>query len=86
LSHKIDFPNKEAKVAFALSYLKGVPLDWFQGEVTQALHKGGTFLTWFDNFINFIAELRHMFGPCDPVTDATKDSTKAARYTIDFNC
>src|SRR5579863_3603872 len=92
-SRKGDFPDDEAKVAFALSYLKGVPLDWFQGEVSRALNDGGSFPTWFDDFPNFIEELRRLFGPRDPINDATnaiealryKDSTKAARYTIDFN-
>src|SRR5580765_4518056 len=28
-----DFPDKESKVTFALSYLKGTPLDWFYAEI-----------------------------------------------------
>jgi len=92
-SRKVDFPDDEAKVAFALSYLKGIPLDWFQGEVARAMNDDGNFPVWFDDFPAFIAELRRLFGPRDPVNDATnaiealryKDSTKAARYTIDFN-
>jgi hypothetical protein len=90
---KDNFPDEEAKVAFALSYLKGVPLDWFQGEVARAFNDNGNFPVWFNNYPKFIAELRRLFGPRDPVGDATnalellkyKDSTKAARYTIDFN-
>jgi len=92
-SGKGDFPDGESKVAFALSYLKGVPLDWFQGEVARALNDGGNFPAWFNDYAKFISELRRLFGPRDPVGDATnalealryKDSTKAARYTIDFN-
>lgn len=89
---KSDFPDQESRVSFALSYLKGVPLDWFQGEVARALDDG-EYPNWFTAYAIFISELRRLFGPRDPVADATnaiealkyKDSTKATRYTIDFN-
>jgi hypothetical protein len=88
-----DFPNQQSRVAFSLSYLKGVPLDWFQGELSRSLTSGGEFPEWFTSYPTFIAELQRLFGPRDPVADATnaletlryKDATKAARYTIDFN-
>jgi len=48
---------------------------------------------WFTSHKDFTAELKRLFGPRDPVNDATnaleslryKDSTKAARYIIEFN-
>jgi hypothetical protein len=48
---------------------------------------------WFLSYPDFLQELRRLFGSRDPVADATsaienlkyKDSTKATRYTIDFN-
>jgi len=32
--HPTDFPDQQSQVAFSLSFLKGVLLDWFQGELT----------------------------------------------------
>ena len=92
-AHSGDFLDQESHVSFALSYLQDVPLDWFQGEVTRALHDTGNLPTWFASYPDFISELRRIFGPQDPVTDAIEalealqyeDSTKAARYTVDFN-
>jgi hypothetical protein len=88
-----DFPDDESRVTFALSYLKGVPLDWFQMELSRSLNDGNDYPEWFESYPVFRAELQKHFGPRDPVADATnaiellryKDSTKAARYTIDFN-
>lgn len=88
-----DFPDDESRVSFSLSYLKGVPLDWFQGEVARCLEESGTLPKWFTSYKLFIQELKRLFGPRDPANDATnalealryKDSTKAARYLIDFN-
>jgi hypothetical protein len=88
-----DFPDSESRVSFALSYLKGVPLDWFQGDFASWMDRSGTPPPWFTSYPIFLQELRRLFGPRDPVADATnaleglkyKDSTKAARYTIEFN-
>jgi hypothetical protein len=88
-----DFPDDESRVTFVLSYLKGTPLDWFQTELNHAISQGGEFPKWFNNFPEFLAELQRLFGPRDPITDAMnaleglryKDSTKATRYTVDFN-
>ena len=88
-----DFPDESTRVSFALSYLKGVPLDWFQGELARVMNDGTDYPPWFTTYSEFANELRRLFSPRDPVNDATnalellryKDSTKAARYTIDFN-
>ena len=88
-----DFPDDESRVAFALSYLKGTPLDWFQTEISHAMSHGGKFPSWFSSYPGFLAELQRLFGPRDPVNDAVnaieslryKDSTKATRYTLEFN-
>jgi len=88
-----DFPNQQSQVAFSLSFLKGVPLDWFQGELTWTMASGGEFPKWFVSYQTFTTELQHLFGPRDPVADATnalealkyKDNTKATCYTIEFN-
>jgi hypothetical protein len=90
-----DFPDSESQVTFALSYLKGNPLDWFQMELNDSVATGGDLPLppWFTSYSEFLSELKRLFGPQDPVTDAMtflemlqyKDSTKATRYTIDFN-
>ena len=88
-----DFPDNQSRVTFALSYLKGNPLDWFSTQLNQSLENGDNTPDWFEDYPAFIKELRRLFGPRDPVTDTTqfleslryKDSTKATRYTIDFN-
>ena len=87
-----DFPDKASKVAFMLSYLKGSALDWFQ---TAATHGSSSLMStaWLSSTPVFIDELRHLFGPCDPVNEATvrienlryKDADKAVKYTLDFN-
>jgi hypothetical protein len=92
-TRRSDFPDDQAQVTFALSYLKGNPLDWFQSQLSKALEEGNRMPDWMDDYPTFINELRRLFGPRDPVTDAAqsletlryKDSTKATRYTIDFN-
>jgi hypothetical protein len=75
-----------------LSYLKGAPLDWFQTELINSSNSANPPL-WFSSAALFITELRRLFGPCDPVADATvalehlryRDSGKAVKYTLDFN-
>ena len=92
-TRRSDFPDNSSRVTFALSYLKGNPLEWFQSQVTQALEEDNNMPDWWENYSTFIKELRRLFGPRDPVTDAAqfleslryKDSSKATRYTIDFN-
>jgi hypothetical protein len=88
-----DFRDHESRVTFAMSYLKGTPLDWFQTELSQAIDDGDEVPAWFRSFKSFTNELKRLFGPRDPVTDAMtalenlryKDSTKATRYSVDFN-
>jgi len=91
--HPTNFPNQQSRVAFFLSFLKGVPLDWFQGELTWTMASGRDFPKWFVSYPMFTTELQHLFGPQDLVADATnalealkyKENTKAACYTIEFN-
>ena len=88
-----DFPDQQSRVAFSLSFLKGVPLDWFQGELIRTMASSREFPKWFVSYPTFTAELQRLFGPQDLVADATnalealkyKDNTKAACYMIEFN-
>jgi hypothetical protein len=87
-----DFPDDESRVTFVLSYLKGSPQDWFQSELSHSVTTG-QLPKWFSDYQTFTSELKRIFGPRDPITDAMnsleslkfKDSGKATRYTIDFN-
>ena len=88
-----DFPDETAKVSFMLSYLKGSPLDWFQTELSQAMTGYGPTPAWFTSVATFTEDLYRLFGPRDPITDATialenlryRDSSKAVKYSLDFN-
>ena len=88
-----DFPDESAKVSFMLSYLKGSPLDWFQTELSQSMAGYSPPPLWFTSVALFTNELTTLFGPRDPVTDATiaienlryRDSGKAVKYSLDFN-
>jgi len=89
-----DFPDEASKVAFMLSYLKGSALDWFQTAATHGSSGLGLMSTaWLSSTPVFIDELCHLFGPRDPVNEATirienlryKDAGKAVKYTLDFN-
>ena len=89
-----DFPDEASKVAFMLSYLKGSALDWFQTAATHGSSGLGLMSTaWLSSTPVFINELCHLFGPHDPINEATirienlryKDAGKAVKYTLDFN-
>ena len=87
-----DFPDKACQVAFMLFHLKGSVLDWFQNAVT---HGSSSLMStaWLSSTRVFIDELRRLFGPRDPINEATvcienlryKDAGKAVKYTLDFN-
>ena len=59
------FSTDSAKVTFALSYLKGTALNWFEPLLTSSLN-----LAWLDDYSNFISELRKNFRPHDPEGEA----------------
>jgi len=88
-----DFSDDEARVVFALSYLKNSPQDWFQSEISHVASKGGRLPEWSTNYAVFQQELKCLFALRDLITDAMtslenlryRDSGKATRYTIDFN-
>ena len=52
-AHESDFPDKSTCVLFALSYLKGVPLDWFQGELARVMNDGTDSPPWFTTYSEF---------------------------------
>jgi hypothetical protein len=67
---KGNFRDDQTRVTFALSYLRGDPLDWFQTELTDSITADKDYPPWFASYSAFISELQHLFGPQDPITDA----------------
>ena len=87
-SHSSAFPKDEAKVNYALSYLKGTALEWFEPSITDGYNE-----PWMDDWDAFVQELRVNFGPADPTADAEEgldslrmsDKMHIAKYNVEFN-
>ncbi|MGH7239371.1 MAG: DUF4939 domain-containing protein, partial [Candidatus Saccharimonadales bacterium] len=60
------FSTDSAKVNFALSYLKGTALQWFEPAFLDADED----IPWKEDYKEFVTELQTNFGPYDPVGDA----------------
>ncbi|KAG6327773.1 hypothetical protein ID866_11316 [Astraeus odoratus] len=79
------------KVGFALSFLKGIALTWFEPNLLDAIP--GADPAWADDYSEFVIKLTTNFGPHDPVGDAEhqldnlsmKDSSHINKYIIEFN-
>ena len=65
-SNSVAFPDDSAKVNYALSYLKGTALEWFEPAITD-FDKEEPWMTEWDEFVR---QLKVNFGPPDPVGDA----------------
>lgn len=86
------FRSDQTKVNYALSYLKGTALDWFEPDLL-AIQDGGYPPDWYDDYPAFVKELRDNFGPHDPVGDAEadlenlrmRDNQRITKYLVDFN-
>ncbi|KAG6326344.1 hypothetical protein ID866_12745, partial [Astraeus odoratus] len=85
------FRSDVRKVSFALSFLKGIALAWFEPDLLDAIP--GTDPAWADDYSEFVIELTTNFGPHDPVSDAEhqldnllmKDGSRINKYIIEFN-
>ncbi|KAG6326799.1 hypothetical protein ID866_12290 [Astraeus odoratus] len=79
------------KVGFALSFLKGITLTWFEPDLLDAIP--GTEPAWANDYSEFIIKLTTNFGPHDPVSNAEhqldnlsmKDGSCINKYIIEFN-
>ncbi|KAG6326307.1 hypothetical protein ID866_12782 [Astraeus odoratus] len=56
------------KVSFALSFLKGIALAWFEPDLLNAIP--GAEPAWANDYSEFVIELTTNFGPHDPIGDA----------------
>ena len=82
------FPDDTSKINYALSYLKGTALEWFEPALTEGEEE-----FWMSDWDEFIHQLQVNFGPADPVGDAEegldvlrmRDGQKIAKYNVEFN-
>ncbi|KAG6326563.1 hypothetical protein ID866_12526 [Astraeus odoratus] len=58
------FRSDAQKVGFALSFLKGIALTWFEPDLLDAIP--GADPTWANDYSEFVIELTTNFGPHDP--------------------
>ena len=90
-SCKEDFINNVKRINFALSYLKGSALQWFEPYLLGDL--GDNDPEWSYDWDEFVLELQVNFGMIDPKREAAekldhlemKDSQKITKYNIKFN-
>jgi len=84
------YSDDEAKVTFALSYLRGLALDYFEPYLADS----DNYPDWLEDWSAFIRVLRTQFGPIDPTADAEdgldnlkmRDNHRIIKYNVDFNC
>jgi hypothetical protein len=85
----VAFESDEAKVNYALSYLKGTALEWFE----PGLMDPDDPPSWLSDYAEFTIELQDNFGPHDPVGDAEaelealrmKHDHRITKYAVQFN-
>jgi hypothetical protein len=83
------FQDDESKVNYALSYLKGTALEWFEPSITDSDEEE----LWMSDWDEFVRQLKTNFGPADPVGDAEegldalrmRDGQRIAKYNVEFN-
>lgn len=84
-----SYSDDETKVTFALSYLRGMALEYFE----PSLLDSDEIPEWIDNWSAFVRTLRTQFGPIDPTGDAEsgidhlkmQDNQRIIKYNVDFN-
>jgi hypothetical protein len=84
-----SYSDDETKVTFALSYLRGTALEFFEPSILDSDESP----EWMDNWSAFIRALRTQFGPIDPTADAEdgidnlkmQDNQRIVKYNVEFN-
>lgn len=84
-----SYEDDQNKVTFALSYLRGMALEYFE----PAILDSDEVPDWMDNWSAFIRQLRIQFGPVDPTADAEdsidnlkmNDNHQIVKYNVEFN-
>ena len=84
-----SYDEDETKVTFALSYLRGTALEYFEPAILDT----DDMPLWMDNWSAFVRTLRVQFGPIDPTADAEDgidnlrmhDNQRIVKYNVEFN-
>ena len=82
------YASDEAKVTFALSYLRGLAMEYFEPAILEA----GSYEPWMDNWKAFVEVLKTEFGPFDPTSDAASalehlkmsENQRIVKYNVEF--
>jgi hypothetical protein len=85
-----SFRSDQAKVNFALSYLKGMALEYFEPDLLS--DATNVCPDWMDDYTKFMLELQNNFGPHDPVRDAEmqleqlvmREGQRINKYVVEF--
>ena len=83
------YSDDTSKVTFALSYLRGIALEFFE----PALIDSDNTPDWLEDWSIFLHVLRNQFGPIDPTADAEdnidhlkmRDNQRIIKYNVEFN-
>lgn len=84
-----SYSDDSTKVTFALSYLRGTALEYFEPSILDS----DECPDWMDHWPAFIRTLRAQFGPIDPTADAEDgidnlrmhDNQHIVKYNVEFN-
>ena len=84
------YSDDEAKVTFALFYLHGTALEYFEPSILNTERTP----EWLDDWSIFTQTLCTQFGPLDPTADAEEnldnlkmyDNQHILKYNVSFNC
>ena len=83
-----SYDDDATKVNFALSYLRGMALEYFEPIILDSNETPD----WMDNWSAFVRTLRTEFGPIDPTADAEdsidslkmQDNQHIIKYNVEF--
>ena len=85
-----SYLEDSTKINFALSYLRGMALEYFEPLIIESTSHPPL---WMDNWDTFVRLLRQQFGPIDPAGDVEsrldhlqmQDNQHIIKYNVDFN-
>src|SRR5277367_5382356 len=88
-SNPSSFDDDGAKVTFALSYLRGTALEFFEPSMLDPPED----CNWLEDWSAFVRTLRKYFGPIDPAADAEDsldnlkmgENQRILKYNVEFN-
>ena len=84
-----SYDKDDSKVTFALSYLRGTALEFFEPTIMDSDETPA----WLEDWSVFVRTLRTQFGPIDPTADAENgidnlrmsDNQRIVKYNVEFN-